>query len=84
MLYLRGTTSIVTGGTSGIGYATANELVQRGANLVVNSRSANSALAELAANAERKAFVSCTCPATCGRPMSPKRSAHGRFRNSVG
>ena len=53
MFDLNGTTSIVTGGTSGIGYATAKALIGKGANLVVNSRTANLALDELIAEGKK-------------------------------
>ncbi|MBO9188066.1 MULTISPECIES: SDR family NAD(P)-dependent oxidoreductase [Rhizobium] len=53
MLDIKGTTSIVTGGTSGIGYATAKELIGRGANLVINSRTASARFAELVAEGEK-------------------------------
>src|SRR5436190_7569088 len=36
---LKGTAALVTGGTSGIGLATARALIARGANVVLNARS---------------------------------------------
>ena len=41
MTDLKGTTAVVTGGTSGIGLATAQALICRGANVVVNARRPN-------------------------------------------
>lgn len=56
MLSFEGTTSIITGGTSGIGFATAKELMGKGANLVINSRTAGARFDELA-NEGQKAGV---------------------------
>lgn len=62
MTDLKGAVAVVTGGTSGIGLATAQALARRGTNVVVNARSASpDALASLEglskANACRCVFV---------------------------
>lgn len=52
MLKLDRTTCIVTGGTSGIGYATAARLIGEGANIVLSSRASTTGAVELAALGE--------------------------------
>src|SRR5436305_13661276 len=84
-LGLRDRVYVVTGGTKGLGFATAQCLVDDGAKVVVSSRaqeSVDAALAKLGANA-RGAAADNADPTTPGRLVDLARSEFGRLDGAL-